>query len=88
MVTNTCSLATKPKKDVMCFITTQDAGNSMPGEPYEAKQTEDDGSKGSRLAPRPDVIAKFYKNSNMIDERNHVRQGVLVLEKNVVTACG
>ena len=76
------------KSKVICFITTGNAGHTMPGVPYEAKWTNDDGSKGSRLIPRPDVISKYYLHSNQIDKHNHARQGVLAIEKNVVTTCG
>ena len=75
-------------RKVLLFIATEEAGNTMPGTPYEAKWLDDNGRMCSRQIPRPHLISEYYKNSNQIDKHNHARQGVLALEKNVVTQCG
>ena len=75
-------------RKVLFFITTEGAGSTMPGTPYEAKWLDENGRIASRQIPRPHLISEYYKNSNQIDKHNHARQGVLALEKNVVTQCG
>ena len=75
-------------KKVLLFIATENAGTTMPGTPYEAKWLDDNGRMTSRQVPRPHLISEYYKNSNQIDKHNHARQGVLALEKNIVTHCG
>lgn len=75
-------------KKVLCFIATEGAGHTLPGDPYEAKWMDANGRTASRLIPRPHILSEYFKHSNQIDKHNHVRQAELAIEKNVVTECG
>lgn len=76
------------KKKVNCFVFTKGAGHTEPGEPYEVKWKDDNGNTRHRDVPRPDVVAKYFKNSNVIDVHNQSRQFDLRLEKHWVTENG
>jgi hypothetical protein len=73
---------------VNCFVFTKGAGNTEPGEPYVVKWKDENGNTRHRDVPRPDVVAKYYKNSNTIDVFNQSRQFDLRLEKHWVTEDG
>ena len=75
-------------KKVLCFVCTENAGSTEPGEPYEAKWTDNNGNPASRLIPRPSVLSHYFNYSNQIDKHNHARQFELAIEKHVVTKCG
>ena len=66
----------------------KDAGTTRGGTPYEMKYTDDYGNVHVRLIDRPDVISSFYRDSNLVDMHNQVRQSQLALEKRWVTTCG
>jgi hypothetical protein len=61
------------------------AGSTVPGEPYEMKFPTEFSNVGIRLVDRPDVVSKYFAQSNCIDKHNHVRQSELALEKRWVT---
>ena len=73
------------KKKVLCFISTADGGHTEPGEPYKAKWIGENGEKFTKNVPRPDIVARYFVNSNTIDKHNHARQGILGLEEQWVT---
>eukprot|EP00978_Attheya_sp_CCMP212_P033928 scaffold139680_cov35-Attheya_sp.AAC.1 len=75
-------------RKVLSFICTKGAGNTEPGDPYEARWMDSKGNHASRNIPRPDVISKYFNESNGIDTHNHVRQSELKLEKKWVTHDG
>jgi hypothetical protein len=76
------------KKKVLCFICTADAGHTEPGQPYRAKWIGDNGEKFSKNVSRPDIIARYFGNCNVIDKHNHARQGILGMERQWVTLNG
>ena len=76
------------KKTTLFFIFHRDAGSTLPGTPYEMKYTDDYGNVQIRLIDCPDIVSCFYKDSNLIDMHNQVRQSELALEKKWVTQCG
>ena len=76
------------KKKVLTFLFDKGAGSIKPGEPYVAKWKDQYLNTVSKLVPRPDVIAKYFKSSNKIDVHNQSRQHDLGLEKAWVTRCG
>ena len=75
-------------KKVLCFISTEGAGHTMPGKPYEAKWLDDNGRMASRLIDRPHMLSEYFQYSNQIDKHNHARQSELAIEKSVVTEDG
>jgi hypothetical protein len=52
------------------------------------KYTDDLGNIQVRFVDRPDVVSRFYRDSNVIDMHNQARQFELALEKKWVTLCG
>jgi hypothetical protein len=76
------------KKTTLFFIFHRDAGSTRPGAPYEMKYGDDYGNVCIRLIDRPDVISRFFKDSNIIDMHNQVRQDELGLEKSWVSTDG
>jgi hypothetical protein len=64
---------------------TANAGSTKPGEPYEMKYTDSFGNVCTCKVERPDVLSKFFKDSNKLDAHNHARQDCLGLEKDWVT---
>ena len=75
-------------KKVLCFISTEGAGHTKPGKPYEARWLDKNGLTLSRLVPRPHILSEYFDNSNQIDKHNHARQSQLAIEKYVVVECG
>ena len=75
-------------KKVLCFISTEGAGYTTPGKPYEAKWLNDNGRMASRRIARPHMLSEYFQYSNQIDKHNHARQSELAIEKNVVTEDG
>ena len=70
-------------KATLFFICTQDSGSTRAGVPYEMKFTDSYKNVCVRYVDRPEVIANYFKDSNIIDPLNHVRQFELALEKMV-----
>jgi hypothetical protein len=66
---------------VLVFLGTKNAGSTKLGEPYVARFPDAFGNVAERNVPRPDVISKYFSDSNVIDSHNHVRQYELALEK-------
>ena len=76
------------KKKVICFIATDKSGHTEKGRPYKAKWIDDDGKKRSKNVCRPDICAKYFEYSNVIDTHNHIRQFETALERQWVTQDG
>ena len=76
------------RKTTLFLVFHRDAGSTLPGTPYGMKYTDDCGNVCVRLIDRPDVVSLFYKDSNIIDMHNQVRQSDFALEKRWVTTCG
>lgn len=72
-------------KTTLFFVATADAGATTPGTPYEMKYTDDHGNVCVRFVERPDIISKFFRDSNTIDKHNQSRQFDLALEKTWLT---
>jgi hypothetical protein len=72
-------------KKTLFFVFNAGAGSTRPGEPYEMKFPTEFSNVGVRLVDRPDVVSKYFAQSNCIDKHNHVRQAELALEKCWVT---
>ena len=75
-------------KKVICFVATEKAGHTLPGDPYVAKWVDANDAVRFRKITRPHLISNFFKHSNQIDKHNHARQSELAIEENVVTHCG
>ena len=73
------------KKKVICFLFNKGAGHTEDGDPYIAKWKDPHGNTVRRFVKRPDVVAKYFQNSNTVDMHNHARQGELQLEKAWIT---
>eukprot|EP00937_MAST-01D_sp_MAST-1D-sp2_P003925 g3925.t1 len=61
------------------FITTR--GSMEDGAPYICKYRDAHGSRCIKLVPRPGLVSDYYAHANMIDIHNHIRQGLIRLEK-------
>jgi hypothetical protein len=72
-------------RKALVFLGTKNSGSTKPGEPYIARFPDANGNVAQRAVPRPDVISKYFNDSNVIDSHNQARQGVLQLEKCWVT---
>lgn len=72
-------------KTILFFVMSADAGTTKLGLPYKMKYTDGFGNLCERNVDRPDVVSKFYEDSNVIDSHNHVRQFELALEKKWLT---
>jgi hypothetical protein len=70
---------------VLVFLGTKNSGSTKPGEPYVARFPDADGNVAQRSVPRPDVISKYFNDSNVVDSHNQSRQFGLALEKQWVT---
>ena len=70
------------KKSVNVFIFTENAGTMVESvdDPYIANFIDSDGVAQTRKIERPDIVAKYYGVSNVIDIINQYRQGNLELE--------
>ena len=76
------------KRKTICFIITERAGHTLPGQSYCAKWVDGNNHVSFRYIDRPHVISQFFQHSNQIDKHNHARQSELALEENIVTHCG
>jgi hypothetical protein len=56
-------------------------GKTMPGKAYEMQYTEGWFGNMTHLVEHPDVISKFFNDSNTIDSHNQSRQNELGMEK-------
>ena len=72
-------------KKTLLFVATKDAGDTLPGEPYIAKYNDSVGNVCQREVARPAILSNYFKKSNKVDSHNHVRQGIIALEKMWVT---
>jgi len=72
-------------KTTCCFVMTTGAGTTRPGLPYEMKYPTEQGNVGVRYVDRPDVISRYFADSNCVDRHNQARQFELHLEKCWVT---
>jgi hypothetical protein len=70
---------------VLVFLGTKNSGSTKLGDPYIARFPDANGNVAQRSVPRPDVISKYFNDSNVIDTHNQARQGLLKLEKRWVT---
>jgi hypothetical protein len=75
-------------RKVLVFLGTKNAGSTKLGEPYIARFPDANGNVAQRSVPRPDVISKYFNDSNVIDSHNQARQGELKLEKRWVVHDG
>ena len=76
-------------KALQVFVATEDAGSTRPGgKPYEVRYNDEYGNVVSRFIDRPQIIADYYEDSNVIDVHNQVRQSIIGLERNWVTQDG
>jgi hypothetical protein len=66
---------------VLVFLGTKNAGSTKLGEPYIARFADAVGNVAQRSVPRPDVISRYFKDSNVIDSHNQARQYELALGK-------
>ena len=72
-------------KTSLFFITTEDAGNMMPGNPYIMKYTDDYGNLCTQEVEWPEALLDFFEMLNAIDHHNQSHQSDLGLEKQWVT---
>ena len=70
------------RKKVLTFVMTKGAGTTASGRPYEARFPDKYGNVCVRHVMRPDVIANYFRFSNVVDVHNQARQYELALEKN------
>jgi hypothetical protein len=75
-------------RKVLVFLGTKNAGSTRLGEPYIARFPDSNGNVAQRIVPRPDIIGKYFGDSNVIDSHNQARQGELQLEKRWVVQEG
>ena len=67
------------------FITS--CGTSAPGELYHPKFQDEHGNISEADVPRPDCITQYFKINTLIDDRNHMRQHSLKIERRFPTTC-
>jgi hypothetical protein len=72
-------------RKVLTFVATKEAGSTLPGKPYRARYPDQFGNVVARYVPRPDILAKYFENSNAVDKHNQTRQFDLGLEKHWIT---
>ena len=60
-------------KRTLHFIMTVDAGTTKKETPYEIKFTDAFENIHVRDVDRPDVISRFFQESNCVDRHNHAR---------------
>jgi hypothetical protein len=70
---------------VICFVMKKDCGDFSAGKPYEARWKDDNGNMAMREIFRPSCVSNYFEHSNTIDTHNHLRQGILKLEKHWIT---
>lgn len=66
---------------VLTFIGTWNAGATTPGEPYVARFGDEHDNLLYKDIPRPEVISKYFSDSDAVDCHKKSRQGDLVLEE-------
>ena len=76
------------KQKVICFIATDKIGHTEKGRPYQAKWIDDSGEKRTKNIHCPDICAKYFEYSNVINTHNHIRQFETALERQWVTQDG
>ena len=76
------------KRKVLCFITTEGAGNTMNGNPYIQRWPDEHGNLHMREVARPAVVSEYFEASPRIDNQNQSRQHDLALEEKWDTQCG
>ena len=76
------------KRKVISFIATKGSGHTEPGIPYEARWKDENGATMYKEVERPDIISRYFTNSNVIDVGNQSRQHDLRLEQHWITADG
>jgi hypothetical protein len=57
-------------KTMLFFVATADAGSTTLGKPYKMKYTDDHRNVCVRFVECPDIISKFFLDSNTIDRHN------------------
>ncbi len=57
-------------KTTLFFVARADAGSTTPSKLYEMKYTDDHGNVCVCLVEHPDIISKFFLDSNTIDKHN------------------
>ena len=72
-------------RKALVFLGTKNAGSTKLGEPYIARFPDGNGNVAQRSVPRPAVISKYFRDSNVIDSHNQSRQFELALEKRWIT---
>ena len=72
-------------RKVLCFVATRNAGSTTPGKPYVARFNDAAGNVSERHVPRPDILSKYFGQSNVVDAHNQARQSCLALEKRWIT---
>ena len=75
-------------KKVICFIATKSNGHTEPGIPYKARWKDENDTIMYRYVERPDIVARYFLFSNVIDIGNQSRQSDLKLEKHWITSDG
>jgi hypothetical protein len=73
------------RKTTLFFVCTRNAGSTAKGAEYVMKYTDGYGNICTHLVDCPDLIAKFFASSNVIDTHNQLRQFLLALEKKWLT---
>ncbi len=68
-------------RKTLCFVMSPGAGSTKPGDPYEMKYPTEHENVGVRFVSHPDVVSKYFQQSNVIDKHNQARQFELHLEK-------
>jgi hypothetical protein len=76
-------------RKVISFICHRNAGSAKCTGVYEAKwKDKNNNAAQTRRVPRPDVIDRHFRKSNLVDLHNQARQSELRLEKHWVTQTG
>jgi hypothetical protein len=75
-------------RKVICFICHRNAGSTKFTGFYEAKWKDENNNAQTRRVPRPDIIDRCFRKSNLVDSHNQARQSDLRLEKHWVTQTG
>lgn len=69
------------KDNVLIFIFTENAGLTIDGRAYLAKFRDASNTQQTRKISRPQVVSRYFDDSNIIDVHNQSRQGDLKLEE-------
>jgi hypothetical protein len=75
-------------RKVISFICHRNAGSTKCTGFYEAKWKDENNNTQTRRVPRPDIIDRCFRKSNLVDLHNQARQSDLRLEKHWVTQTG